>query len=685
MLRNFNLRRAGLVLATLGIGAAAILLTTYAWLSRKNNSAFNASVGWANIASLTVAAIGVMLVMAEKVGALTHLSRARMAGIADDLSREATRQDGLLLAQLLSTDALDSRAAQLTFRTGKAYGRQRSRGKRSKPLSRDFTDIIDFYLNETRRRMVILGGPGTGKTVLAVFLTVGLLQRRAAAPEDQKEAIPVPCLFNLPSWDPERHEMTYWLETQIVERFRVSRKIAAKLVRDGWIFPVLDGLDEMDSQEAIPRRSESAVARINDYIARTPNSQIVVVCRSGDNYYGRLIRGVRDADEIFVQNLKGGEIIDYVETQCPDESTLATWQPVFDALTSKNPSLVLSVLNTPWRMTAAVTFVLNGGDPAALLPTQEERTKPDRRSEYSLRVSKLLMETFVTARIAIHSKRQIPLSPTVAQLRIVAKMLTEMEGAGKAGKEIILHQWWNAFERRKILGAHLFVVWGALHLPFAVIPYFLNTPPAKNEKGLFTLIAVMVNYITIFLFSTQLAARRKGPITLRIGNLRSPRFAATAMFAVIISGFFGWIAALAYGILYGIGTGASSAGIMILITASSGLDPIDATHPKATLIGDRNFAIIIGTVIWAYVTLYYVTLYGLEIAFIFASMCFLGSVFSSSYVRYLVAAYLGGRRGIPMRFAVFLDRCHSAGILRISGIGYQFRHQELLDYLTDSQ
>jgi hypothetical protein len=143
----------------------------------------------------------------------------------------------------------------------------------------------------------------------------------------------------------------------------------------------------------------------------------------------------------------------------------------------------------------------------------------------------------------------------------------------------------------------------------------------------------------------------------------------------------GAMAAVGFGFFYGVGVGVTLAALLTLITASSGLDPVNATRPIATLVNDRNFSIVIGISIGAYATLYYVTLYGLTVALTFATMCVLGSVFSSSYMRYLVAVYFSKWRGLPLRFANFLSWSHSAGILRVSGIGYQFRHQELLDYL----
>jgi hypothetical protein len=203
----------------------------------------------------------------------------------------------------------------------------------------------------------------------------------------------------------------------------------------------------------------------------------------------------------------------------------------------------------------------------------------------------------------------------------------------------------------------------------------------EHNKGWFTFVAIMLNYATIML-GFQQAVTRKGPIALRIGSLRSPRRAAIAAIGIVISGVFGLLGTITEGTFYGLGFGVTLAALLILITASSGPDPVSATRPMATLVNDRNFAVVIGIALGAYATLYYVSLYGLAVALWLASMCVLGSFFSSSYMRYLVAAYFGRTEGLPFRFARFLSWCHSAGLLRVSGIGYQFRHQELLDYLN---
>jgi Predicted NTPase (NACHT family) len=683
--RNLNLRRAGLTIAILGTATPAVLLPVSAWLSRQSTGDFNIRVGWANILGLTVSAIGVVLVMIERVGALSQLSPTRITAVANNLTREALRQDSLLLAQLLSTDALDSRAAQGNFRLESPRSRQKSANKRTRFIDRNFTEIVDFYLNETRGRMVVLGPPGSGKTVLAVSLTVGLMKRYGVPVQAQERAIPIPCFFNVTSWDPTRDDLTVWLRTQVVERFRVSRKIAAHLIHDGWILPVLDGLDEMDSPESVPHRSEDAVTHINNYVARTPDCHIVVVCRSGAKYYERLIRKIRDADTIIVQDLKSEQVIGHIQTHFSDEQSLNAWEPVFEALRGPDRDLILSTLGTLWRLTASVTFALFGRNPAELLPTPAERAKlRGDRTDYSDRVSRLLMETFLFARLSIYHNHKKSTIPTISRLRTIANLIRISQANTNTGSEITLHEWWKVLNERKTVQMQVFMAWSILHLPLGILGfleiYGLIQAPHLS-RGSFSLIAILINEITIILITITRIMIAKQPTTFKIGTLRSPRRASSTLVGIVISTLLGLASASTEGAIYGLAFGVTSAALLVLMTTSSGLDATDATRPTATLTNDRNFAIVIGVALGAYATFYYVPLYGLTTALMFASMCMLGSILSSSYIRYLAAVYVGTFRGLPFRLARFLSECHSAGILRISGTAYQFRHQELFEYL----
>ncbi|NJQ01293.1 NACHT domain-containing protein [Streptomyces zingiberis] len=68
----------------------------------------------------------------------------------------------------------------------------------------------------------------------------------------------------------------------------------------------------------------------------------------------------------------------------------------------------------------------------------------------------------------------------------------------------------------------------------------------------------------------------------------------------------------------------------------------------------------------------------------FAEAIVFGLAFgSTAWTRYAIAVALAARRGkLPRRPGPFLDWAHRAGLLRLSGIAYQFRHLELQHWLA---
>jgi hypothetical protein len=52
------------------------------------------------------------------------------------------------------------------------------------------------------------------------------------------------------------------------------------------------------------------------------------------------------------------------------------------------------------------------------------------------------------------------------------------------------------------------------------------------------------------------------------------------------------------------------------------------------------------------------------------------------YIALLLCTRRWNNHWLPWRLGSFLDWCYQAGLIRIAGIGYQFRHRELQDYLA---
>ncbi|MDH6130091.1 NACHT domain-containing protein [Kitasatospora sp. GP82] len=112
-------------------------------------------------------------------------------------------------------------------------------------------EIGEVFERIPTRRLVVLGEPGAGKTMLLIRLLLDLLERRPSGS-------PVPVLFPLASWDPARQDLYTWMADQLVRDHsalhapaptdRLQRSpgtLARALLEWRLIVPVLDGLDEL--------------------------------------------------------------------------------------------------------------------------------------------------------------------------------------------------------------------------------------------------------------------------------------------------------------------------------------------------------------------------------------------------------------------------------------------------------
>lgn len=119
----------------------------------------------------------------------------------------------------------------------------------------DNRDIANAYTEIWPVRLVILGGPGSGKSVLVQRLALDILgkspeQKDYPKPEDKdrprlSEQIPV--IFGLRSWEPGTG-LDEWLTSQLTGLYYIpllTKELAGELVRSRRVLPILDGFDEI--------------------------------------------------------------------------------------------------------------------------------------------------------------------------------------------------------------------------------------------------------------------------------------------------------------------------------------------------------------------------------------------------------------------------------------------------------
>ncbi|MFI6280878.1 NACHT domain-containing protein [Streptomyces sp. NPDC050988] len=216
--------------------------------------------------------------------------------------------------------------------------------------------LAERYEQLPQRRLVVIGEPGAGKTVLATLLTLGLLGARQPGGR-------VPVLLPVSTWDPVREPLDDWIvRTLAVPYYSGRQEIPRALLAHGLLLPVLDGLDEIPESA---RRG--AIRGINHAIGG--ERPVVVTCRAVE--YEELIRGgaptLRQAPVVEVTPVPPRDVIGYLrDVDWPEGGS--GWDGVFARLRAEPSGPLAEALSTPLMVTTArLVYQRGGGDPAELL------------------------------------------------------------------------------------------------------------------------------------------------------------------------------------------------------------------------------------------------------------------------------------------------------------------------------
>jgi NACHT domain len=217
-------------------------------------------------------------------------------------------------------------------------------------------ELIEVLTRVPTGRLVVLGEPGAGKTMLLVRLVLDLLARRPPGG-------PVPMLVSLASWNPEVDDLHSWLAGRISVDYPAlasadpdgsGRSRARALLAAGLILAVLDGLDE------IPAALQgAAIARINDGLR--PGQTVVLSSRTAafseavNPAAGVPVR-LAGAAAIELCPLPAAAVRDYLRASAGGQASAARWTALLTPPAPGRTTPVLQTLTTPLMATLARTI-----------------------------------------------------------------------------------------------------------------------------------------------------------------------------------------------------------------------------------------------------------------------------------------------------------------------------------------
>lgn len=163
------------------------------------------------------------------------------------------------------------------------------------------TSLLQVY-DESEYELLILGAPGSGKSMLLLELAKHLVERA-----QEEETHPLPFIFPLSSWAQTRPPLDEWLITQLVQIYDLPRPLARRWVRkEQIILPLLDGLDEMETA-ARP----ACIAAINAY-HRTYLAPLAVCSRHTEYEEATRSERLHLQNALLVQPLTQEQVQDYL-------------------------------------------------------------------------------------------------------------------------------------------------------------------------------------------------------------------------------------------------------------------------------------------------------------------------------------------------------------------------------------
>lgn len=547
-------------------------------------------------------------------------------------------------------------------------------------LSDHITNMVEDFRALKYRRLVILGGAGTGKTTLAVQLLMELLRTRRA---DE----PVPVLLSAARWDTKVHpHLRAWLahclhtDYPALSAEGLPPDTPRTLAHRGRVLPVLDGLDELSADAradilAVLNRSMGA------------DDQLILTCRT--DQFAEAVDVVGDvvtaAAVIEPYPLSPETAADYLRA-CLHSRPARAWPQVLDALRTGTAPALAEVASTPLGLwLVRITYIVSRRDPAPLL--ELGRADPSVLRDH---LCDQLIPALVSSRPPADHPAQ-PFRPLRSwQPDEVRRWLTwlacQLTVTGENSRGVA---WWH-FPRYIPKG----LLRTAVGLGFGIvmgigIGLLTMSPRIGVTVGLVVGISTM---LTARRWFTQSPAHFDFQIQKKI-----PLLLLTIVMALVVGalgGYVGWVGsnhflkgALEIGLYSGLGF-LAYLGVPRLLEHPTATTT--ASSPRSTWRADRNLSLI--RILLGLVLGILLMILGLDarlsVPAALAGGLLIGLLFGLGLGRHhawlaygLSVILLRSRGALPLRAMGFLEDAHRLGLLRTEGPFYQFRNIELQKHL----
>ena len=540
------------------------------------------------------------------------------------------------------------------------------------------SELHELYAGLGSGRLVIAGGPGSGKSSAAVLLILAALRYRKKAVPKVRPEVPVPVMFTLHGWDPSTQHVRDWLAVRLGQTYplfagKQGAGAARAMLDGGQIAVILDGLDE------IPEDLRPVVLRA---LSQQATFRLVLLTRSEEMADAAAQARLQGAATIELQDIDSAAAADYLTRTQPSTPPPQGWHELTSRLRQEPASPLAQALNNPLMLTLVRDTYRAGDDVGELLRLRDLVGHPASSED----ITGHLLDRVLPAAYTPQPGKPPPRYDLPTAERALQRIAARMNNDGTRDL-----QWWQvpawADAAPRVIATWL----GAGLVSLLVAGPALGFGPAI-ALGLVSAIGAGISF-----GRGKKIPRQMTPVRWRQLFRRRPLVVGLLAEIVTVLVFIpaalkgpggtalGLVAALVVGLMAWLGAG------LVVGMSRPGTDNISPLSPLSSWRSDRAFGLVVGIGVWLGLGLgvglasglaFGLAALGPWIAYGLGPAIGAGIAYPQSWTSSLAFAQLAKSDRTPVRLMRFLEDARSRDVLRTVGPVYQFRHARLQDRLA---